>query len=112
MSDKSLCGIYSTMLEESWGAMSMRTPPSKAGVKRPDEVSNQYTKQQVKIGEPLTAPLTIQTFEQEEEPMGDVSISEVLKCIREYQKKLNPSDNLDRTALSILAQLQKSIKKL
>jgi hypothetical protein len=105
-----LDNIYSKMIEESWGALSMRQPNNAKGVQPPLEAKNQYTAQQVKFGTTEMNPITINTFEQEE----DVSISKykVLEIIDKHIKHLDPNNSLDKSGLLHFSLLKKDLMKL
>lgn len=95
--------IYTEMLEESWGGMSMRQPNTSKGVHPPQEVKNQYTAQQVKFGTTEMLPMTINTFEQEEG-------SELKQFLDELASQLDRSSTYDRSGFEIIGKIKKKFK--
>lgn len=112
MSDTALEELYSEIIEETWGGASMRRPPLKGGHYAPNEVKNQYTSQQVKIGTTEMNPMTVNVNpdEQEEVVSGSIDKRKLFDMIDSLSTKLDSSNNNDRGALIVLSKLKKLIK--
>jgi hypothetical protein len=100
--------IYSDMLEESWGGMSMRRPQTAPGVEAPAEVKNQYTAQQVKFGTTEMLPMTINAYEQEES--SELNLGKLKNFINNLKNELDQSNISDRSGIQVIARIKKEFR--
>lgn len=103
-----LTEIYSDMIEESWGGMTMRRPQTKAGVEAPEEVKNQYTAQQVKFGTTEMLPMTINAYEQEES--SEINLGKLKNILSKLERQLDPTNITDRSGVHVISLIKKEFK--
>ena len=109
-----LSDLYVEILEEGWGGLDMRQPPSTRNIEKPQETNWSLSYKGQRIGGPETNMARMSTASgqnpyEQEEVAGVINKSEVFSAIDQLTQELDPASNQDQVALMILGKLKKKL---